>query len=512
MKTRRGPAGRGPSRKSRSFSRPILERVEDRVLMTIFTVSNTADSGTGSLRQAIIDSNASATAPLPNVINFNLPAGLQTFSVGQTTNMPLPAITQQVTIDGTTATGYDPTNPKPTIEINGSNKNLPTGTPALVLTSSNVTLKALIIDGFKGLDAGVVINGGTSSVQGCWIGLDPSGNKLSANGGEGITVGSANNTIGGTTPADRNVISGNFTQIHVTGAGATANLIEGNYIGTDPTGLGVLDTIGVGGFDGIDVNTANNTIGGSTSISNGILSGAGNVITGGFSAINISSTGANNNIVQGNFLGTNATGLALGSNLAGTGTARTFLDGIDVSGVTNTLIGGATPDLANVISGNGGYGIQVSTSNSPNTRIQGNDIGVGVDGVTALGNQSSGVYVNGANNVLIGGTVLGGSAPELGNIIAYNGGGPVALQKDGVTIQGGQNDGILSNRIFSNAGLGIRLSSGNQGVQPPTLTSRSSRDRRRPGLSVPTSASRTRPTGSSSSRIRPRTRRGRARG
>src|SRR5262249_32509921 len=102
MKTRRGPAGRGPSRKSRSFSRPVLERVEDRLLLTVFTVNNTSDDNVnpnpGSLRQAIIDSN-NDTSSLPNQIVFDLPTGLQTI----TPVAPFDDITQPVIIDGTTA-------------------------------------------------------------------------------------------------------------------------------------------------------------------------------------------------------------------------------------------------------------------------------------------------------------------------------------------------------------------------------------------------------------------------
>ena len=54
---------------------------------------------------------------LPNIINFSLPAGLQTISPVA----PLPAITQQVDIQGDTANGFSTTNPKPLIEITGDN-------------------------------------------------------------------------------------------------------------------------------------------------------------------------------------------------------------------------------------------------------------------------------------------------------------------------------------------------------------------------------------------------------
>src|SRR5262249_52751147 len=51
----------------------------------------------------------------------------------------------------------------------------------------------------------------------------------------------ANNVIGGTTAAARNVVSGNAGDgVQVSGSGATANVVLGNYIGTDVNGHGVL--------------------------------------------------------------------------------------------------------------------------------------------------------------------------------------------------------------------------------------------------------------------------------
>ena len=48
-----------------------LESLEPRMLMSDFTVTNTADSGPGSLRQAILDSNASVG--IKETILFNIP-------------------------------------------------------------------------------------------------------------------------------------------------------------------------------------------------------------------------------------------------------------------------------------------------------------------------------------------------------------------------------------------------------------------------------------------------------
>src|SRR5436190_13609255 len=92
LKTRKTLAKPVPIRR-RTFA-PRLEAMEDRLVPATFTVLNTADSGAGSLRQAILDANATAGADL---INFTIPAaGVQTISPLSA----LPDITDAVTIDG----------------------------------------------------------------------------------------------------------------------------------------------------------------------------------------------------------------------------------------------------------------------------------------------------------------------------------------------------------------------------------------------------------------------------
>src|SRR5688572_26812374 len=77
-----------------------------------FTVTNVDNSGPGSLRQAILDSNDDITSP--RQINFAIGSGVQTISpLSQ-----LPRISAPVTIDATTQPGFSGT---PIIEINGTN-------------------------------------------------------------------------------------------------------------------------------------------------------------------------------------------------------------------------------------------------------------------------------------------------------------------------------------------------------------------------------------------------------
>jgi hypothetical protein len=115
-----------------------------------------------------------------------------------------------------------------------------------------------------------VITGDNNTIQGNFIGTDPTGTIDEGNSvGISITSGADGNLIGGTTPGARNIISGNHVN-GITLSGAS-NTIQGNYIGTDVTGMLNLGN----GILGIHVSntmtTVNNLIGG-TSV------GAGNII------------------------------------------------------------------------------------------------------------------------------------------------------------------------------------------------------------------------------------------
>ncbi len=78
-------------------------------------------------------------------------------------------------------------------------------------------------------------------VAGNFIGTDGSGAYVLGNSFDGVDIdGASNNTIGGLVAAARNLISGNNVGVLITGTGAIDNLVLGNYIGTDVTGLLVL--------------------------------------------------------------------------------------------------------------------------------------------------------------------------------------------------------------------------------------------------------------------------------
>ncbi len=119
-------------------TRPRLEWMEDRTLLATFIVSNTNDTGLGSLRQAIVDANDATTSP--NTIAFDIKAtGVQIIAPLS----PLPMIESAVTIDGQSQKGYAGT---PLIELNGTNAGTADG---LTIIGNGVTVFGLDIVDFS---------------------------------------------------------------------------------------------------------------------------------------------------------------------------------------------------------------------------------------------------------------------------------------------------------------------------------------------------------------------------
>ena len=403
---------------------------------TVFVVTNTNDSGAGSLRQAILDANAN---PGADVINFNIGSGLQTISPTST----LPDISDPVLIDGRTQPGFSGT---PLIEINAGNIPSLPNRGVLNITSGNTTVRSLILNHFK--DGGIWIQtGGGNQIQGCYIGTDATGSAGTDSRGNGISISSPNNIIGGTTPNSRNVIAAtDFHGISIFGFGSDGNQIQGNYIGIDAAG-----TAGLPVFNGIFVGTSNNIVGGTTPE-------ARNVFGAGENGIGIQPSGAfgtSGNVVQGNYVGTDASGtVALGF--------KNY--GIAVSGSSDdNNIGGTTPGAGNLISGNAWgvvvEGTSVGAEGPPTGNVlQGNLIGVAADGTTPVPNRVQGVRIANAFNTTIGGTAAGA-----GNIIAFNGpSGQIGV--NGLEMLSSTGNSIRGNSIFSNGRLGIDLDGG--GVTP----------------------------------------------
>ena len=217
-----------------------------------------------TLRAAIEEANASAGA---DTINFAIPgAGPHTISPGS----ELPTITQTVTIDGYTQSGASPntlaqpdkTNAVLKIELSGPPSAPPPGqfVNGLELSganASNSVIRGLVINHY---DDGIFIgNGAGYKIEGNFIGTDPGGTVRTGNRSAGVdTLSTSNTTIGGTTPDKRNLISGNFYGLEVSGTG---NKIGGNLIGTNKDGTDTPNHLGntYGVLVGSQAN--NNTIG-----------------------------------------------------------------------------------------------------------------------------------------------------------------------------------------------------------------------------------------------------------
>jgi CSLREA domain-containing protein len=247
---------------------------------TTFTVTNTADPGNGicdasgcTLREAI---DAANDTPGKDAIHFNIGGGgVQTIKPKSV----LPTIEDAVTIDGYTQTGASKnaltqgTNAVLKIEISGEDTG-PT-TSGFLIRASNSVVKGLAINRFRGI--GLQIGGPGADAQdnrvvGNFIGTDPGGTTDLGNNGRGVVIfseGTSDNTIGGSRPAGRNLISGNQGGGVGIFSSSSDNAVQGNLIGTKKDGRGVLTNAGNGVF--IDGGATDNLIGGT-------LSGTANTI------------------------------------------------------------------------------------------------------------------------------------------------------------------------------------------------------------------------------------------
>lgn len=313
------------------------------------------------------------------------------------------------------------------------------------VTSAENIITDNVISGNGG--DGIILNTSSSAdniFTGNLIGTSADGAGDLGNGSSGIILSNAgsNNTIGGTAPGDRNVISGNgIYGVVLNGATITGTLLQGNYIGVSADGVTDLGN----GNNGIQINNgaSSNTVGGSAAGAGNVISGNGQAGSG--SGILISD-GADGNLVLGNRIGTDAAGTEAIPN-ADHGVAVTI-------GADDNIVGGSSSAAGNLIAGNGGHGVWIAADAGASpigTILRGNWIGTQADGSSPLGNTGHGVLIDDGDQSFVGGTTSGA-----GNTIAYNGLDGVAV------INGGHDNAIQRNAVFSNGGHSIDL--GNNGV------------------------------------------------
>jgi parallel beta-helix repeat protein len=372
--------------------------------------------------------------------------------------------------------------------------------------------------------SGMLISGTdtqSTTVAGNWIGTDSDGMAAQPNSLAGVLLlNTSHVTIGGAQAGAGNVISGNDYGIWM--EQTTDSTIAGNIIGLAADGVTPLGNTNGGIL--MRNGSSHNLIGGTTPAARNIIAGNGDASSQFGQGIYIFSADTAYNLVQGNFVG-----IALDAR--GNSVARPNRNyGIQISfDASNNLIGGSVAGAGNVIAANIFGGVRIDSSSN---QVAGNWIGVGADGATPFPNEYNGVRIQGDNNVVGPGNVIGnhplsgimlnGSNTQIisntvetnersgicvaganahvaGNEVFDNGrssgpwsecnlrGGIVITNTDnalvqnnriydnqaaGITVQGGTGNQLRENSISNNADAGIRLmSGGNKGIAPPQLLS-----------------------------------------
>ena len=295
------------------------------------------------------------------------------------------------------------------------------------------------IPGFTDGNGVLIANGANANfVLGNRIGTDALGLAKLGNVDDGVVIeNAANNSVGGATDGAANIISGNLKDgVEIDGSDSKNNFVQGNRIGL------AVDFSKLGNRNGVlltqvagDGSPSGNVIGGTQGAADQEVS-LGNIISGNtLSGVDIAQ-GANRNQVVGNFIGTDLLGsMGLGNRS----------QGVAIDNSPFNTIGGTTAAGRNIIVNNGlgvtnnDGGVVITGPASTNNVVQGNNIGLGSDGMSPLPNNGDGVLIVNAPLNTIGGSVLR-------NIISGN-------SLNGVNIQGAQATAnvVLGNYVGTTA-------------------------------------------------------------
>jgi len=447
-------------------------------------VRNLHDSGTGSLRSAILIADH-RHGRRGTIVVFSVSGVIRLAS-------RLPAISARVIIDATSAPGHARGGP-PRVEIDcEGHRGL-----WLAAGSAGSALLGLAV-GDAGGD-GITLRAGRITIDDDYIGLDLAGGPL-GNRGAGIYVSPASrgNDIGlnpsGASGVIANVISGNAGSGIVL-AGSSGNTISANRIGTNPAGTSAVPN----GGNGLTVvrRSDHNEIGGTVFVDSRtgqandptgeegtvppvfVVPPLGNLISGNAKAGIRIAAGSAGNVLNGNFVGTSADGdKALGNHGGGV-----VIDHADRNSLTGCRLRNNPFVYYNVISANGGDGLLIDDSDG--TTVQGNFFGIGANNTSVLGNLRNGIAVTGTSaNTQVGGVIpLGNVAAgnrangiavtgtargfvtfnTFGGLLAFKGAAPNG--HDGLLITSSGGDNLARTNVFSgNRGNGIELAGNARGV------------------------------------------------
>ena len=374
-----------------------------------FTVTTTADSGAGSLRQAITDSNGAGPG---NTIAFAIP-GSGPHVISPTT--ALPSIFQDGTaVDGCTQPGADCSNLPLTLQIQLHGQALATGHYGVTIRGISFTGPGSAFIANRVARSGEFVLPDDVTIERNYIGLAPDGSAVGKPGTINLSPGNRNinppdrlrvvdNVIGGNTTTAVNATAQGFSR----GRPITGLRISGNVIGLDPTGTQTRPNAG----DGI--------------------------------AIDISSDAR----VVGNTVAGN-TGVGIRHR------GRTqAIPGSDPAGDPGLLIQG------NVVEGNAGGGIAIVPEDPILVPASADPYSgpVSVLGNTIRNNGVAGIWTVDAADAIRPNLRIGGTAPGEANTIAGNDGPGVAVGDDEADTSVAVS--VRGNSIYGNAGPGIDLAS-----------------------------------------------------
>lgn len=467
---------------------------------TSFVVTTEADSGPGSLRQAMLDANAHSGV---DSITFLVPGSNGTPVIHPAS--ALPTITDPVSIDGSVSPLAPPGYAGVTLVGDGTfvgirdeaGKSTFAGmavtefSTGVQLVGDGSTMRAtaytcdvgievygakntIVASVSDSADIGVHLMPGSSvnALHDSAIGAGNNNTGASEINGIGVFVeGSSNNDLG--KAAHGNLIGGQVAGLvikSVPGHPADGNFYRGKVYGlADGTGGPGIEIDGAARTTLFEFNVAG--VGGDAVYIHGDGAVANVLRAARIGAIGVGLPG---NHADGIHLGSGAVGTVLGGKGTGrfvqvsgsdgwginidgaAGTTMTgglvgldqnevvhanVLGGIRIDG-PGTVIGGGKAALGNTISGNGSTGILL-TSNATGAVIQGNRVGVFASGAAAA-NDGDGIAVSGGSGSLIGGK---GAA---GNVISHNHG-------TGITVAAATGTTVVGNTIGGNDDLAIDL-------------------------------------------------------
>ncbi|NJL11701.1 MAG: hypothetical protein HC913_00860 [Microscillaceae bacterium] len=370
------------------------------------TVTNTNNSGPGSLREAITNANL---IPGVNTIDFNLPGG-GTLVLASA----LPVITDELIMDFSTLGANN-------FIINGNGLNiniLEVNAPNFQLLGPNAVITNCI-------GSGLLLRAGSANfqVQGLLVNTCTEGIRVLGN----ISGGTLDNcTLG----LDITATSAAGNQVGIVlDACQNINLINSVISGNDNNGLEIINLSS-------NILVQNNRFGSNIS---GTAAIANNFGLTAFNALNLSIL---DNLISGNTSG----GINI-DGLTGTNQITDNLVGTDVSGTTAISNGGPGLNLLNsanvsisnnTFSGNGFYGAAMQDCSE--ITFQNNRVGTNSTGTVALANTPGGVVVANGSNFLLDGNVISGNN------------GP------GLTMNGADGVSIVNNKIGTNAAGNAALS------------------------------------------------------